>query len=322
MAHTADFSPYYKLYAPVAAHESIRMLLSIAASLGLILEGGDVSNAYLNGWLDVPIIMEQPTDSSGRELYPGMVCLLQRYIYGARQAGKIWGTVLHDALLAYDFTCSTVESRVYFLRYNASFIILTIVVDDILFASNDQAFLDQFKTHIAGKFDVKLYGSLSSFIRWEITRSPSGIKVTQTQYAKRLLQRFGMDNANPVNIPLSSNSDLRPMLDDEEQLDHVSHHTYRSVVGGLAYIATCTRPDLSFAVSALARHMHCPTNRHLIQAKRVLRYLAGTLHRGLFFSSSQRIYAGSLHVSQSCLHAAVDADWVEIKRRAAQRRAS
>ena len=106
-----DFDPE-ELYAPVAAHESIRMLIALAALLDLILEGGDISNAYLNGWLDVPIIMEQPTDSSGREAYPGMVCLPLRSIYGARQAEKIWGTVLHDALLNFGFSVSSVESRV------------------------------------------------------------------------------------------------------------------------------------------------------------------------------------------------------------------
>ena len=41
-----DFDPN-SVYAPVASHESIRMLLSIAAENGLIVEGGDVCNAYL-----------------------------------------------------------------------------------------------------------------------------------------------------------------------------------------------------------------------------------------------------------------------------------
>lgn len=59
-----DFDPS-NIYAPVASHEAIRTLLAIAAANGLIVEGGDVSNAYLYGDIDVPIFMEQPTDSTG-----------------------------------------------------------------------------------------------------------------------------------------------------------------------------------------------------------------------------------------------------------------
>lgn len=66
-----DFNPD-ELYAPVAAHESIRMLIQLIAHFGLILEGADITNGYLNGWLDITIFMKQPTDSSGQEAFPGM----------------------------------------------------------------------------------------------------------------------------------------------------------------------------------------------------------------------------------------------------------
>ena len=54
--HFEYFDPD-ELYASVAAHESIRILITIAASL--ILEGVDFINAYLNGLIDVTIIMER-----------------------------------------------------------------------------------------------------------------------------------------------------------------------------------------------------------------------------------------------------------------------
>ncbi len=43
-----DFNPD-TLYAPVASHETIRIILAFAASSDFILEGGDVANAYLYG---------------------------------------------------------------------------------------------------------------------------------------------------------------------------------------------------------------------------------------------------------------------------------
>ena len=228
-----DFDPD-ELYAPVAAHESIRHLVSIAAALGLILERGHVSNAHLTGLLETAIIMKEPNDSSGKEAYPGMVCFLQRSIYGARKACKIWGTVLHEALLSWGFIFSSVESRVYFVKKASSFIILTVVADDLEFASNDREFIESFKSYISTQFDDKLYGSLNSFIRWELTRTAEGTKVSKKQYAIRLLSRFGMEHCNTVSTPLAASSDLRPSNGEDVLLGPEEHHFYRSIVGALA----------------------------------------------------------------------------------------
>ena len=60
-------------------------------------------------------------------------------------------------------------------------------------------------------------------------------------------------------------------------------HAYRSMVGALHYL-TFTRLDLSFAVHQVCQYMSSPTSIHLMAAKRILRYLRGTLHLGLSFT--------------------------------------
>ncbi|XP_031263116.1 uncharacterized protein LOC116121009 [Pistacia vera] len=69
------------------------------------------------------------------------------------------------------------------------------------------------------------------------------------------------------------------------------------MVGALQYL-TLTRPDLSHSVNQLCQFLHCPRTTHLIAAKRVLRYLKGTLHFALQFSK------GSLNLNAFC-----DSDW-------------
>ena len=44
-----------------------------------------------------------------------------------------------------------------------------------------------------------------------------------------------------------------------------------------------TRPDLMFAVSMISRYMAKPTELHLMAAKRILRYLKGTIKLGVFY---------------------------------------
>lgn len=69
---------------------------------------------------------------------------------------------------------------------------------------------------------------------------------------------------------------------------------YRQLVGSLLY-ACCTRPDISVAVSELAKYMNNPGMSHWIAAKRVCRYLAGTLDRGIHISPSALPKGQELH---------------------------
>lgn len=70
-----DFDPEIT-YAPVATHETLRVLIAFAAAQNLEIEGADISNAYLYGKMDKPIFMEQPTDSSQVPLKPCQVAKL------------------------------------------------------------------------------------------------------------------------------------------------------------------------------------------------------------------------------------------------------
>ena len=50
---------------------------------------------------------------------------------------------------------------------------------------------------------------------------------------------------------------------------------------------TATIPDILFAVSLLSRFIHCASELHLTTAKRVLRYIRGTIEYGVKFGRCQ-----------------------------------
>ena len=51
---------FFDTYSPVARLTTIRVLLSLAASYGLLVHQMDVKTAFLNGELEEEIYMDQP----------------------------------------------------------------------------------------------------------------------------------------------------------------------------------------------------------------------------------------------------------------------
>jgi hypothetical protein len=86
---------------------------------------------------------------------------------------------------------------------------------------------------------------------------------------------------------------------DADKCDHPQLSSYAAMIRSLMYIASCSRPDLSFT-SILARIMAKHSNQHLLQAHRPLRYLCKT--------RDNRVRLGSLPSSAAPLALAVWSD--------------
>ena len=105
-----------------------------------------------------------------------------------------------------------------------------------------------------------------------------------------------MRNCKSAPTPLSSSEQLS--LTDGVPLGPEDSTKYRSIVGALQYL-TLTRPDLSFSVNKVCQYLHAPTTAHWTAAKRILRYINGTIQLGITFIKSPSIL----------LSAFSDADW-------------
>ncbi|CAI7864933.1 unnamed protein product [Closterium sp. NIES-54] len=96
----------------------------------------------------------------------------------------------------------------------------------------------------------------------------------------QVLQRFGFQFSSPQPTPLSTGHSLSaPPLDKSVE----PSGPYPELVGCLMYLMTCTRPDLAYPLSLLARYVAPGRHRkvHWDAAKRVLCYLCSTLGMGL-----------------------------------------
>jgi hypothetical protein len=76
---------YDETSAPVARYTSIRTIIAIAADMGWRIHQMDVKTAFLNGFIEEEVYIEQPQgfEVSDRETH---VCLLRKALYGLKQA--------------------------------------------------------------------------------------------------------------------------------------------------------------------------------------------------------------------------------------------
>jgi hypothetical protein len=78
---------FFDTYSPISRLTTIRVLLSLAASHGLLIHQMDVKTIFLNGELEEEIYMTQPDGFIVKGQEDNM-CKLVKSLYGLKQAPK------------------------------------------------------------------------------------------------------------------------------------------------------------------------------------------------------------------------------------------
>ena len=61
---------------------------------------------------------------------------------------------------------------------------------------------------------------------------------------------------------------------------------HQFMIGSMMYPMIQTRPDICFAITVLSRYNQNPNFKHIVAAKRVLRYLKGTITHDITYGAS------------------------------------
>eukprot|EP00253_Pinus_taeda_P030403 PITA_30403 len=224
---------------------SIRLVLSLAASLKWEVHQMDVKSAFLHGDLHEEIYMEQPIGFI--QIYSSLVCRLKKSLYGLKQAPRAWYAKMDSFLLESGFSRCYSDNTVYTKKVGNSLIILVLYVDDLILT---------------------------------VLQSKEGISFSQSKYACDILRHFHMEDCKPAPSPFQSGVKLSVSCTSPE----VDATLYRQLVGKLLYL-THTRPYLSFAVGLVACFMQNPCESHWKAAKRILRYVRGTVQFGIHYGA-------------------------------------
>lgn len=291
---------------PVSRMESIRLLMALAAQRGQNVYQLDIVSAYLNGTLNEEVFMEVPefleealqrivhredrSSSIARKARIMLkslsgraekVCRLKKAIYGLRQAGRQWYAKLNEVLRGLGLSPSHGDPCLYYSGHAETFTLLVVYVDDILFFSHDSGRVEELKKGLARHFRVKDLGLARQCLGIEINQNRKGISLTQRKYTEDILQRFNMGESKSVSTPAESNQKL--YTDNRQKNGDTRKPPYRELIGSLMYLLVATRPDIANVVSRLSQFNSCHSTEHWAAAKRVLRYLRGTLDHGLMY---------------------------------------
>ena len=176
--------------------------------------------------------------------------------------------------------------------------VIAVHVDDIVLATKSDKRMAEVKKGLAEGFKVKDIGELHHFLGVKVIQNPQTgeVWIGQEAYAQRVLQKFGMENAKPLHTPVDASLKLVKTTEDCENVDQVQ---FISAVGSLLYLSIMTRPDITYAVSNVAKFCASPSKQHWTAVKRIMRYLKGTLSLGLLYRKD-----GSSDCIGYC-----DADW-------------
>ena len=287
-------------FAPVARWDSIRTLLCIATLHNYEIRQLDVKTAYLNGPLEEEIYMRAPDGFSSTKPF----WRLRKGLYGLRQAGRQWYLTLHDAYVDLGFVRCQSDWSVYTKRTESSLSMSATSVDDIILVSDSKRESDLVTQQIHQKFATTDCGDAEWILGCRITRSRSKhlLMIDQSQFISTILREFGMQQCKPVWTPCPKwrlTTDMSPQTDAERELANTL--PFRAIVGKCMYLATCTRPDISYAVRELARFMSNYGPKHFEAAKHLLRYLQGTRSRGVIYGNTTDF--------TTTFHCFTDSDW-------------
>ncbi|KAE8691550.1 ABC transporter B family member 18 [Hibiscus syriacus] len=190
------------------------------------------------------------------------------------------------------------------LNHNHTWELVRLPEEEQIYMQQPEGFTQPGNEHLVYRLKKSLYGLKQSPRQWYKQFDSYMIKIgykrcedrdsrklwlSQRGYVEKMLKRFAMSSAKPVNTLLANHvklsSEQCPKTDKEaEDMEKVS---YSNAVGYLMYAMVCTSPDLAHVLSQVCKCMSKPGKQHWEAVKWIFRYLKGTVGYGIVFCSQR-----------------------------------
>ena len=287
----------HECFAPVLAQYELRLLLHQAVDIGCIPKQGDVSQAFCQAFLPEEEVTVCKPPPGCLHSPPSTYWKLLKSLYGMRRSPRHWYNLAHEILTSIGLSRSPNSPCLYsgIIVPNHPPLYLGLYVDDFIFFSKSPDVEQFFQNEFAKKVTKVTFTQTVDFflgIKFDCIRHNKDsvtIHLSQAAFCENLLiqQNLHEDQVNSVTSPYRSGFPIDRIKNEAYDSDTQSRYTktLQSIVGSLTWLSMSTRPDLSTVTNMLAKYVQSPSQGHLDAAKRILRYIKGTINKGITFST-------------------------------------
>nr|GEV51238.1 hypothetical protein [Tanacetum cinerariifolium] len=268
---------YEETFSPVADIRAIRILIAIAAFYDYEIWQMDVKTAFLNGYLNEEVYMEQ--QGFVNQKFPNRVCKLKRSINGLKQPSRQWNKRFDVEIKKFGFNQNRDEPCVY-VKASGNL--------------GEAAYI----------LGIKIYRD----------RSKRLTGLCQSAYIEKILKRFYMENSKHGTIPMQEKLKLSKSqgASTPAEIQRMQNITYASAVESIMYVVRCTRPDVAFAQNITSRFQH--SELHWTTVKNILKYLRNTKDMFLVYGGdTKRELRVSCYTDAGYLTDADDRKWICVR---------
>jgi hypothetical protein len=199
-----------------------------------------------------------------------LLCRLKKSIYGLKKALRAWYAKMDSYLLSQNFVRCKSDLNVYMLKTVNSLLLLVLYVDDLLITGCSTLVIATINRILHDRLLLTNMGPLHFFLGLKISEDASSIKLSQTKYARDLLERFHMTDYKSALTHFLSGV----RLEDGGDTPLIDSTQYRQLVRSLLYL-THSRPYLFYVVGAVSTFMQESHELHWKDEKCILHYVQG-----------------------------------------------
>eukprot|EP00253_Pinus_taeda_P028780 PITA_28780 len=221
---------YEETFAPVARYTSIRSIITIAVEMGWKIHQMNVKTAFLNGFIQEEVYIEQPQGFEGM-----------------------------------GFTKSEADPNLYYIVIGEEPLILVLYVDDLIITGAG-GLIEHCKRNLAAEFEMKDIGLMHYFLGLEVWQEEGHFFLGQGKYIVDILGRFHMVDCRPMSTPMITNW-KKLHASDSELVDPTF---YRQVIGSLMYLVNtrpdiCFAVNMMSQFMCEARKVHWVAAKHILR---------------------------------------------------------
>ncbi|RVW88147.1 Retrovirus-related Pol polyprotein from transposon TNT 1-94 [Vitis vinifera] len=148
-------------------YDTIRLLCVLAAQNSWHIHQLDIKSAFLNGFVDEEIYVEQPNGvvAPGKKDY---VYLLRKALYGLKQTPRAWYETMDKHLTKLSFVISQSEATLYVKTDDVQLLIVSLYLDNMFVTGNQPGLIQSFKDEMNKVFEMTNLGVMKYFLGMEV----------------------------------------------------------------------------------------------------------------------------------------------------------